>query len=1223
MGFTNFNRLFNDERTGVLRPSVIPKATAAILNETDIVFVDTQYLLLSILPYTDVISNDDSVVAAEDEETAEPRERDAAPLTFDLLVARMIGFVNNLLADRPYLTHVIFGADTQTNVPVMKHIEWNARSQHTSNLASDTFTRQLKTDYSRADDTLVYGLQGVLSMDMLKDRYTRPLLLSALFERVAAAYQYVGELAPGTVRSFTLLFLHPIFSMSTGAVVERENAYEFTVEEETGVTTSTRTFYTRALDVGEADLQMLLFLDDVVRNQYDKQLQVEIVSNDTDTYIILLFFYLHLSVSAQGLDRFQTYVWGTGQGQIVDINRLFSNIIPYYVGDVFKDTTVAFNERVLFFVVVCMLFYGTDFYEKPGNFSASPEQLDKCMRALASIKEVKPDGSLYIQFVYGAPEISITPVEITFDAVRMRRLSQSMFLLILPPVGGRKNKDATDLAALGRGILNGKGAGVTLEVLDKLWAEFVDNLGPVSQSESVRREHPLYKVVEDPALLSTVQLHDIINDRQLKALTLLLLHAFRDAENKQLYESDHPGRKFDEPSIVFVNTPNADIIARWLEEEKGLETYIDEEPHTADYNTAWRIYDTQESVNALTRAKTFPGELAAEHHFYKVGKVMWTATYFNSGFLLKRHYKDTSKLKTRREKMFDSIENTVAPGEGKPYAFDVLTNRQLEPLMRLSGFRIFKDEYQEEPARIVRQEDAAVARDLMAERKFEKVVVNLQSALVVYRTGVRSTVDFAPLLRGTGLFVFEPPSSYSTKALSQAGEKIKGLMLIYKDEMVALTNHLGPAWIKDFIARLQKLDPYADERLLFRRVLAEFFIERDRSEANFYLQPMPCWLDMAGPEMTRFMVPTLRLAPQELDSGVDTQLNSEFACAEYKVGLDFGADKYTIFTMSKDEMKPLLPAKTRDKLRKDPVVVNRGVLFMTETAMVAGIVAELPYAPTTHEDDPALVNAKNYLTTAPYYLAKMLHGANHSMVTPREMRNVLLPHRLWVYTTITETEFFHVAVDTEWHSRFYDSIISTSLDVCTYAVPLLRYKYDVNTRDIWENVVVPNLSIFRRYMELSYLSYIDSQLAAGFAPLPPQAEGAYVPDMRLMSASWPMAVLRYFGAAKDFNINDQAPEPDEASEERTAFDWLRDIFGATDDICLSLCMAMPSAKNMFVMLDKAEQADFKITLMFRGWDTPSLGKYLSWVLTHVSDSVTPAIQIRDSQCPINIIILPK
>jgi hypothetical protein len=1224
MGFSNFNRLFNDERTGILRPAVVPKATPAILDETNVVFVDTQYLILSILPYTDALGSDASAVAAEDDniDAEDPRERGGsiAPLTFELLVTRMINFINNLLVDRPNLSHIVFGADTHTNVPLMKHMEWNARSQYTSNVMSDTYSRQLKTDYSRADDTLVYGLQGVLSPDMLKDRYTRPLLLSTLFEKVAASYQYVGDIEEGGSRSFTLLFLHPIFSMTTGLPVEKENAYEFTVEEDTR-TTSVKTFYTRPLDIGEADIQLLFFMDDLVRNQYGRAMQVEVVSNDTDTYIILLFFYFHMSVSAQGLDQLQTYVWGSGKGQLVDINRLFTTVIPYYISDVFKDTEVEFNERTLFFLVFCLLFYQTDYYEKPANFGASPEQLDKCMRALATIKEVTPSGTLYILFKYGAPEFSATPVEIEFDAVMMRRLSQGMFLLILPPVAGRRNKGATDLPSLGREVLSGKGNGVTLKVLDTLWREFVDNVGLASQSENIRREHPLYKVVEDSALLGTIVLHDIIGERQLKSLTLLLLHAFRDESNEQLYESDHPGRKIDEPSFVFGNSATGRIFARWLKEEEGLETFIDETEHTDDYKTAWRIYDTQESVAGLTRAKTFPGDLATEHHFFKVGKVMWLATYFNSGFLLKRNYEDTSKLPTKREKAYDTIEGLVAPGDGAPYTFDVLGNRQLEPLLRIAGFRIIKDEFQKEPVKLVRQEDASLARAFMADRKLEKVVVNTQKALLVHRFSNRPVSDFAPLLRATGLFLFEPSL---TGVLSPEGEKVRGLMLVYRDEMVALTNHLGAAWIKTFLGRLSAAGGEVDERLMFKRMLAEFFIERDRSEANFYLQPVPCWLDLAGPEMTRFMVPTMRLSASELDSGVDVELNSMFSCSEYKLGVEFDAAKYTTFTMDKNELKPLLPAKMRDKLKKNPEVVNRGVLFTTETAMVSGLVAEVAYTPVVSEDDAAMVRVKNWLTTAPYYLDKMLYGANHGFITPREMRNVLLPTRLWVYAAMTETEFFHVAVDTEWHSRFYDSIISTSLDVCTYAVPLLRYKYDVHTRDIWEHVVVPNLSLFRHYMQQSYLSYIDFQMSAPTASVPAVPAQSYVPDMRLMSASWPMAILRYFGAARDFNINDQAPEPSEGSEERTAGEWIREILESASDICMALCMAMPSAKNIFVMLDKSEDAaSFKITLMFRGWDTPSLGKYLNWVLNHVSDSTALSMQFGDYQCPINIIILPK
>lgn len=1277
MGFERFNDLFETE---VLRGSKfntqlpeqkLNEDIKNLVDPTSCIFIDTQFLLLQ----------------GRKDKFGTPNifynEKKSAVITIDSLAFAMYEFLFNLIETRPRLTWIVLGVDNHVHVPAMKHYEWNKRSVQKNSPDAVKFSPSIKTDFSRSEETLVFNLihlaqtntigfenmvagltfthSGVLLNELIKDRYTRPLFMSMLFGRV---FSYIKD----SIKRFTLPNRDPvtIYAMTPVFNLAKNELHANTCLWYADDNEKSFSCCSHGLHIGEADMQMLWFYDLLLGmqeknssefNRNAKSIQVEILTNDTDTYVILMLLYKSIIYRGYNI---VTYVW-SGFNQIIDVEVMNRQIIPTYVKQKLNNNMPNDDETRVFFIMFCLIVFGNDFYETPANFTSSGDNFIKLFNILKA-SEFNISNKKMATFAYD--ESGYMPTSLTFNTSEIARFTQALFYAHFYSTATNKSNDFKSVYS--DGLADAK--------LKELWKEFVTKKhGQTGLDLAIRMNHPFYQMAETEAGMEIFK--KIISERQLKSLLAYALDAFRydplSQYNKQLYEKDHPRCMTVAKRIGFILS-QGNHATRDLSQDQALILNVDSDKIQASHDTpaykqAWSRFDNNEYIAKYTNAASFPGDVSMHSIILRVGRIQWLMTYFTCGFFpcFSKQYDSVSPLMDRANFVGQIFRRQNLSSN---IGFRINMHSQAQPFLFLSGMEC--QHKNDRITHVIRVGTYTLA-DFILNSIYSNGIHNFSCSVIIDNKKAaefKMSLDVNTSIKATGLFVTGEYDMKYDAGGDMILKQLHALKSVYLDQMIALTHARvgnGNAWVSELWHEMTILSLnynndssiksedriYPDVQLLFKKIVAKFFINEDntivsvatgrKTLANadlfrYRLRGMPAVFEIreSKKHIVYFAIPTFRLTAAVLDACVDVQANSK-NLGEYRIGLNYeigGLDKSM--------------TSVDNTYGTTTTVCNRGAIVMLDDCVFAGIEGIIVGKEDSPPNPTECLSIKTNASAHLYYATFPLYGIQYSIAEPHEILNRICSKEdkgrqmenagdsfvLFDHTTVSADAINDANKNEPMERKCFFYRLSTSVDVCIYALPLLRYAADIHNDDIWHFVMMPRLAFFRPFMEKSFLSFMDWKLDQSMylkamtrvsvedferegnfnfvrdhfgarlekanvedPALLPQRSSIFnvltsqdmVVNIRDYSATWPLAFIRmiYVQESADednktpFNINSRTLL---ANPDRTDVD-LYNVLYLTGSSSIALSRAFPSCKNLFVKIDRQSDSEFDITFMFVDW----------------------------------------
>jgi len=1110
MGLIHFNELFNSDNMLGLAKIPFDKPEGAeilknIMGQTTIAFVDLTFLLTSgrsmqfgtgAAFITDPSDKDllkaqkasaASITNNNNEDTEDISEDDAnlkgayPPLTMDNLADYMIDFVDALAKSRPSLKNIIFGTDNHVHVPVTKLREWHHRDYHknyTYESHDGTLRHELRGPFSRTDEGLISNLVDLLEHNdtdafrqqllgltftradpmldaFLTDRYIRPFFVSLLFQLVhqkLTAAQERRKITLARGRKLTVFIMHAVYNFAgfcnKSKIKFLPNVYEF----EGGKDGIDSYATDDGLHIGEADIQFLWMLEKIGKNKSES---VELLCNDSDLLMIILNYYIKTKE-----DGAYILVW-LSDTKCIRAKFMYSHVIP----NLMKAKKLP--ERPLLFFELCLCFFKNDYYDQPFGMVASITRFNAFLTELGKYYDAKPNENRFLDsdcIVYSDDGSMITFKHMTIFNLRL------IMLLMYIRQTLKKNESPEEEQLIKRyldmlidKIDEGDEHQVYTELQELHWKRYINKMNvPLTIKNAIQRsidDNPEAVVYpsEMTALLQRYGARFVQNDEKLDIFE-------RDFPNLNKVEPNHEKLWFwsisDDYGCIDGGVAER-LSAREIDDGKGRGGGDDTSPFLEDEDLEMREQGNDEYEQTVKRCKSvksisdvlsgtrmvFAGELNAIALSSFAGMFEWLVTYWNIGY-----YECASK----QMPILRGVEvNPIIDDEDILMKLNTRAdknNAQFWPLLRIANYGLVTCACGNDMKVIVQMKRDSDNKKMVY---VDNVVVDFnERGLTGNDPQIEYVRDAGTVIRKSGvLFVHNEHVNKAENNIHDVLMKLAKVCLFRMINLVLVTTNA--AWIDDFTAEYEKhclgiktkegamIQLCADEHLIFKLAAAKFCIARHVMEP-FY---------STAKQQTLNGVSSLVLfTPTMVASNMDNTVN---------VG-------GTEFQNSRDDVYPdTFETRVFEDTDKETVTSagERDLLGEFDTCFFAGLIfpSKLEASVKSAQD------SVRFLTTSAYKTLSHSHPFTGTRVV----------HSQHIVSAITEYDAtFKKALHTNATgmvpaAQLIDvpsMILSDSLDVNDYALPLLKFSID---DAVWKEVTCNIVRIFQKPMEVAFFTFME------------------------------------------------------------------------------------------------------------------------------------------------------
>jgi hypothetical protein len=338
--------------------------------------------------------------------------------------------------------------------------------------------------------------------------------------------------------------------------------------------------------------------------------------------------------------------------------------------------------------------------------------------------------------------------------------------------------------------------------------------------------------------------------------------------------------------------------------------------------------------------------------------------------------------------------------------------------------------------------------------------------------------DWRPLLMGTGANFF----SATPRNLEPLYNRLYGLAATNLERVRNLT-HNHPGWIDTFMDGMQlgssemelenangptRVRFYPDEQLVLRKVLARYFMQTLRQEellndgqVVMKLEPASLQaLSIDFVEKDKWQLPVLF---QNL-----TTYESHLSCLTMLQTKTQEGGTFRYGRMLWDYAKTLKKSEDEDI---SVVMCDSDVRAWEATAFCSGVALVITARDTADTDnlfDPANVDYQEPAPTAS--TLTRLTTYYHATLPYTQTAEGRVTYRNWNAGNRGKPLPYAEVIKNESNSDAMANILSPSMDVCDYGLPLLRHGISART---WARLFVPLLKVFRKHMQSCFEAFIN------------------------------------------------------------------------------------------------------------------------------------------------------
>lgn len=1016
MGLTDFWTLFKDD--GHLAASVVPTADRGkIIADTDVVFIDTAFLLTT---GSLKLGTSKSFMYYSDQadqnffDNMPPHTR--LPLTLGDCVIYVVEFIKRIVKTRPSVKHIIFGVDNHMHVPITKRATWADRDFG----QRDT----LHEPYSRSDKTLHFELMTALLNNTGATRqepigksisFTTSLLTNVLTDRYTRplfiSLLFQGVAAALNNYSFDNRAL-TIFVMHPIVDFVSKKYMENKWSFKDG--NMTPMYCTDGLAIGEADIQLLWVLHSMRMNKYT----LEFFANDSDNIMIALLHLCHMNRVTPVFGASNNMLMWMSDERVIDVVKLY-NIIPVVFESLQlqgMNTATKTRHWCLKFIELCMLVYKTDYYHNIMGVTSSTPSLNRIIKHLSKLPH-RFIVTSPIEFTYVANDWY--PTAVTFNHAHLMEMHYYVIQL----------SDLTSIQKVKAAQIADRPPVMTPAVIAEYWEKFLTGIN-TPRSGSIGGDFAY--LVDAFNMSNNVKQHlgRIYNIEQFISFAQGLASAYTGTPHP--FESDHTGitsNATGDTYAMFVHTPELLVKPVFTGRQLGdADAFMLDVAYPVRAETTISAANKERARNfdALFNLRTknglvFPGEYTKQAQSSRSAMIEWVICYWTWGHGRLFDPTGASAIKTDR---------TLVLNDG---VLKVRNTRQLSDLLMVAGYDVQFTENRPEVDWLrwpwpTDEQDTINAN----------ILTDMSSVEVSYIIGNddnREPINFARMLGAMNITLYPELSLGDNARRHMVEDMMNHIKLIHGMRAVSIlttypeiTCDIIKSFCKNaFVCTVDGTDIQlsANANLLFIKHVAAYISKRNATDTRV-LESLDNITIARGTKSPMVFIPVIvqrRIYPFT-STGIPSGMPTTYQFAQI----------------------PHIVLTVDDNGKDGTTPVYREVLFVNDTNVTSGI-----------------ISSKDNIANATLLYYKTL-----SYLAPENGR-VIEQHGVLPIKYAPLVEYTH-----NFMYNLQDPyILSGSLDVCSYALPLLGGGI---SRRTWYNSFAGIMHVFREYMEASFQSAMEFKL---------------------------------------------------------------------------------------------------------------------------------------------------